>query len=166
MAWTTENVWLELLVRRKAQIRKIAQTSNYDFWTQCDETVFLVPDPHFGVIDDAGYDPVYVCVECFRDYVNIQWKMSNSRCSFYVDARHYARSELFLFNLGSMAYVPSPIPHDLSSRENCHFHLRQKSIATVPRPLSSSFGDVPVQARPKRKVVYLSLRTILQFFGE
>jgi len=37
-----------------------------------DETVFLVVDPHFGVIDDAGYDPVCVCVACVRDYVNIQ----------------------------------------------------------------------------------------------
>ena len=77
-------------------------------------------------------DPVCVCVACVRDYVNIQWKMSNSRCRFYVDARHYARSELFLFNLGSRSYVPFPIPHDLSSRENCHPHLRQKFSATVP----------------------------------
>jgi len=26
-----------------------------------DQTVFLVVDPHFGVIDDAGYHPVCVC---------------------------------------------------------------------------------------------------------
>jgi len=70
------------------------------------------------------------------------------------------------FNLGNRSYIPFPIPHDLSSREHCPSHLRQKSSATVPRPLSSSFGDVPVQARPKRKVVHLSLRIILQFFGE
>ena len=37
---------------------------------------------------------------------------------------------------------------------------------TVLRPPSSSLGNVPVQARPKRKVVHLTLRTILQFFGE
>jgi len=37
-----------------------------------DETVFLVVDPNFGVIDDAGYDPVCVCFACVRDYVNIQ----------------------------------------------------------------------------------------------
>jgi len=54
----------------------------------------------------------------------------------------------------------------MSSRENCHSHLRQKSRATVPRPLSFSFGDVPVQAGPQRQVVRLALRTILQFFGE
>jgi len=35
-----------------------------------------------------------------------------------------------------------------------------------PRPRSSSFGDVPVQAGPKRQVVHLALRTVLQFFGE
>ena len=39
-------------------------------------------------------DPVCVCVACVRDYVNIQRKMSNSRCWFYVDAHNYARSEL------------------------------------------------------------------------
>ena len=62
--------------------------------------------------------------------------------------------------------MPFPIPHDLSSRENCHSHIRQKSSATVPRPLSSSLGNVPVQARPKRKLVHHTLHTILQFFGE
>jgi len=62
--------------------------------------------------------------------------------------------------------VPFPIPHDLSSRENCHSHIRQKSSATVPRPLSSSLGNVPVQVRPKRKLVHHTLHTILQFFGE
>jgi len=54
----------------------------------------------------------------------------------------------------------------LSSRENCHSHLGQKSGVTVPRRLSSSFGDVPVQAGPKRQVVHLPLRTVLQFFGK
>ena len=58
------------------------------------------------------------------------------------------------------------IKQSMSSRENCHSHLRQKSRATVPRPLSFSFGDVPVQAGPQRQVVRLALRTILQFFGE
>ena len=69
-------------------------------------------------------------------------------------------------NLGSRSNIPFAIPHDLSSRENCQTHLRQKSRATVPRPLSSSFGDVPVQAGPQRQVVHLALHAILQFFGE
>ena len=42
-----------------------------------DQTVFLVVDPHFGVIDDAGYDPVCVCFACVRDYIHIQKSMSN-----------------------------------------------------------------------------------------
>jgi hypothetical protein len=69
-------------------------------------------------------------------------------------------------SLGNWSYIPFPIPQDLSSCENCHSHLRQKSRATVPRPLSSSHGDVPVQAGPQRQVVHLALHTILQHLGE
>ena len=36
-----------------------------------DQTVFLVVDPHFGVIDDAGYHPVCVCVLRVCVYVRI-----------------------------------------------------------------------------------------------
>jgi len=50
--------------------------------------------------------------------------------------------------------------------QNCHSHLGQKSRATVPRPLSSSHRDVPVQAGPQRQVMHLALHTILQHFGE
>ena len=42
-----------------------------------DQTVFLVVDPHFGVIDDAGYDPVCVRFACVHDYIHIQKSMSN-----------------------------------------------------------------------------------------
>jgi len=37
-----------------------------------DQTVFLVVDPHFVVIDDAGYHPVYVCVSrvCMMIYIS------------------------------------------------------------------------------------------------
>ena len=103
-----------------------------------DETVFLVVDPHFGVIDDAGYDPVCVCVACVRDYVNIQSKMSNSRCCFYVDARNYAMSELFSFNPGSRSYVPFPIPHDLSSREKMSPPSSTKIQRNRPQQISGT----------------------------
>jgi len=37
-----------------------------------DQTVFLVVDPHFGVIDDAGYHPVRVCFSrvCMVIYIS------------------------------------------------------------------------------------------------
>ena len=90
-------------------------------------------------------------------------KLSNS---INAGARNQARGKLFELNLGSWSYIPCPLPHDLSSYENCHSHLQQKSRATVPRPGSSSRRDVPVQAGPQRQVVHLALHTILQHFGE
>ena len=33
-------------------------------------SVLLVVDPHFSAVDDAGYDPVCVCVVCVRVYAH------------------------------------------------------------------------------------------------
>jgi len=69
-------------------------------------------------------------------------------------------------NLGDSTYIPVLFPHNLSSFENCHPHLRQESRASVPRPLASSHGDAPVQAVPQRHVVHFALHTVLQYLGE
>ena len=79
---------------------------------------------------------------------------------------HATRGLPLQLNLGSRAYTPCPLPLDLSSYENCHSHLGQKSGATVSRTGSSSHRDVPVQAGPQRQVVHQALCTILQHFGE
>ena len=91
--------------------------------------------------------------------------MSKSRYWCYVDAHHYFKSVLFWFNLDSSSNVLFSTPDDLRARENCHSHLRQNPRCSVPRSGPSSLGNVPVQAHSKRKVVHLTLHTILQYFG-